>query len=150
MSRPRPLRSAPQARYHAAMRTWTLAALAVLGLVARATAADWRPAAHANDNTVMLRTQAPGTEPHWFPVWLAVVDDQVYVRLGSRAAWRIDQNVTKPYLAVRVGNDEFDHVKGEPAPEMAARVAEGMRQKYWTDILVRYANHPLTLRLVPE
>jgi hypothetical protein len=25
---------------------------------------------------------------HWFPVWLVVIDDQVDVRLGARAATR--------------------------------------------------------------
>lgn len=132
------------------MRTGTLAGLSLVALAVSATAAEWRPAAHASDGTVMLRTQAPGEAPHWFPVWLAVVDDQVYVRLGSRAAWRVEQNVEKPYLGVRLGGAQFDRVKGEPAPDMAGRVADAMRQKYWTDVVVRYMNHPLTLRLVPE
>jgi hypothetical protein len=133
------------------MRTPTLAALTLLvALGGVVTAAEWNPAAHANDTTVSLRTQAPGEAPHWFPVWLAVVDGQLYVRLGSRAAWRIEHNVDAPHLAVRLGGDEFPRVKGEPAPEMAGRVADVLRQKYWTDVLVRHLSHPLTLRLVPE
>ncbi|HZP43156.1 MAG TPA: hypothetical protein VFD84_16835 [Candidatus Binatia bacterium] len=132
------------------MSTRVLAALALAALVAPATAAEWRPAAHASDRTLELRTQAAGERPHWFRVWLAVIDGQVYVRLGPRAARRVEENVRKPYLGVRLGGVQFDRVRGEPAPEMAARVGEEMRRKYWTDVLVRHMSHPLVLRLVPE
>jgi hypothetical protein len=115
-----------------------------------ATAADWTPRAWASEDTVQLRTQAPGETEHWFPVWLVVVDDQLYVRLGSRAAGRVEANVAKPSLGVRIAGKEFARLKGEPAPEMVARVAEAMAQKYWFDKIVHHVNHPLTLRLVPE
>ncbi len=84
------------------------------------------------------------------PVWLVVIDGQVYLRLGSRAAGRIERNTTKPIIKVKVAGEQFDRVRGEPAPEMAERVAAAMGEKYTSDIFVRYFSHPLTLRLVPE
>ena len=130
-----------------------LAALAVtaIGLVATpASAGSWTPDAWARESTVELRTTAPGTAEHWFPVWLVVLDGQLYVRLGSRAAGRIAQNQTGPWIGVRIAGQQFDHVRGESAPDQAGRVAAAMAAKYWTDVLVRHVNHPLTLRLVPE
>ena len=126
-----------------------VATLAVL-MAVPAAAADWTPRAWADANTVELRTTNPGEAEHWFPVWLVVLDDQLYVRLGSRAAGRIEQNTSKPYVGVRIAGQQFDHVKGVPAPESAERVAKAMGEKYWSDVLVRYFNHPLTLRLVAE
>jgi len=129
------------------------AAVAVLLLAvatARAGTPRWDPRAWADEGTVELRTTAPGEGPHWFPVWLVVIDGQLYVRLGTRAAGRIASNVTAPDVGARIGGVEFDRVRGEPAPELATRVGAAMARKYWSDILVRHVNHPLVLRLVPE
>lgn len=111
--------------------------------------AGWQPAEIAKQNTIKLRTTGPQEGEHWFPVWVVVLDDQVYVRLGSRAATRAEQNTTAPYLGVEVGGQRFDKVRAVPAPESAERVGAAMASKYWSDILVRYMSHPLTLRLVP-
>ena len=128
--------------------------LAVAAFVALAAApagaTGWKPSAYASESTLQLRTTAPGEGDHWFPVWLVVLDDQVYVRLGSRAAGRIERNTTKPYVGVRVGAEQFDRIKGVPAPEAVERVARAMGDKYWSDVIIRHMDHPLTLRLVPE
>ncbi len=110
----------------------------------------WQPDAIARQDTIKLRTTAPQEGEHWFPVWVVVLDDQVYVRLGSRAATRAEQNTTAPYLGVEVNGRRFEKVRGVPAPESAERVAAAMAAKYWSDLFVRYMSHPLTLRLVPE
>jgi hypothetical protein len=60
------------------------------------------------------------------------VDDQLYVRLGRRAATRFEKNTTAPFVKVRISGHEFDHVRVEPAPEMAERVAAAM--EYWRDL----------------
>lgn len=112
--------------------------------------AGWQPDAIAKQNTIKLRTTAREEGEHWFPVWVVVLDEQVYVRLGSRAATRAEQNTTAPYLGVEVNGQKFAKVRGVPAPESAERVAAAMAAKYWSDIFVRYMSHPLTLRLVPE
>ena len=59
-------------------------------LPAAVLAADWTPRAWAEESTIELRTTAAGEEAHWFPVWLVVIDDQLYVRLGRRAVGRIE------------------------------------------------------------
>ncbi len=112
--------------------------------------AAWEPAAWAAQETVELRTADPGEAPHWFPVWLVVIDGQLYVRLGSRAAGRVERSTTAPDLGVRIAGREFDRVKGVAAPEMAEQVARAMADKYWSDLFVRLFPHPLTLRLEPE
>jgi hypothetical protein len=124
-------------------------ALTMLGTARSALAADWTPRAWANESTLELRTTAAGEGEHWFPVWLVVIDDQIYVRLGSRAAGRIEGNTTAPYVGARVGGREFERVKGVPAPDYVDRVAKGMADKYWSDVLIHYFSHPMTLRLEP-
>jgi hypothetical protein len=127
---------------------WIASAL-LLFAASQSTAAAWQPAAWASEDTLELRTQAPGEEPYWFPVWLVVIDDQVYVRLGSRAADRVEANTTKPILGVRIAGAEFPSVKGVPAPESAEKVNAMMADKYWSDLGIRLLPHPLTLRLEP-
>ncbi|HXG22573.1 MAG TPA: hypothetical protein VNN62_26310 [Methylomirabilota bacterium] len=115
-----------------------------------ATAAEWDPQAFAQKETLQLRTVGPEEGEYWFPVWLVVIDDQVYVRLGSRAANRVKKNATAPYVGVKIAEQQFARVKGEEAPEMADAVAQAMAKKYWSDLLIRFLPHPLTLRLIPE
>ncbi len=112
--------------------------------------AGWTPEIIARQNTVKLRTTGADDGEHWFPVWVVVVDNQVYVRLGSRAAGRVERNTTAPYLGVEVDGKRFDKVHGVAAPEAASRVAAAMADKYWSDVIVRHFSHPLTLRLLPE
>ena len=126
-----------------------VAALVAL-VAAPARAAEWKPRTYASENRLELRTTAPGEGDHWFPVWVVVLDDQVYVRLGTRAAGRIERNTTKPYVGVRVAGEQFERIKGMPAPESVERVARAMADKYWSDVIVRHMDHPLTLRLAPE
>lgn len=113
-------------------------------------AAEWNPQAFAKEETLSLRTIGPEEGEYWFPVWLVVIDNQVYVRLGSRAAERVQKNTTAPQLAIKIADQQFDQVKGEEAPEMVNAVAEAMAEKYWSDLFIRFFPHPLTLRLVPE
>jgi hypothetical protein len=124
--------------------------LAMLTLVAPAFTSSWDPATFAKEDTLKLRTSCPDEGEYWFPVWLVVIDGQVYVRLGGRAAGRVGCNATAPFLGVEVAGQRFDHVRGVPAPDYAERVGKAMADKYTTDIFVRFFSHPLTLRLVPE
>src|SRR5262245_49577201 len=129
-----------------------LAAVTLVVCVRNATAAEephWTPGLWVDEDTVELRTQRPGEEPHWFKVWVAVIDDQLYVRLGRRASERIEHNTTAPEVSVQIAGQEFDHVRVENAPQMADRVNAELAEKYWTDVLVRFMSHPLTVRLVP-
>jgi hypothetical protein len=127
-----------------------LTATLLLGIAAGAAEPRWTPGLWVDENTVELRTTRAGEAPHWFKVWVAVVDDQLYVRIGSRAAERIERNTTAPEVAVRIAGQEFEHVQVENAPDMADRVAAELAEKYWTDVLIRHFSHPLTLRLVPK
>jgi hypothetical protein len=113
-------------------------------------AADWSPQSYATEDTLEMLTVGPEEGAHWFPVWLVVLNDQVYVRLGSRAATRIEKNTTAPYVGVKVAGQQFDRIKTEAAPDMAGAVAKAIADKYWSDIFVRFFPHPLTLRLVLE
>ena len=126
------------------------AGLAAAVVVAAAPSAAWNPKAWTNESTVELRTTCPGESEHWFPVWLVVLDDQVYVRLGSRAVGRIECNQTKPEVAVRIAGMEFEHVRLESSPADVERVATAMGKKYWSDVFVHWLSHPMTARLVPQ
>jgi hypothetical protein len=138
-------------RYPARMHILRALALATLLLSPLAHAVDgWTPEAWSGHDTLDLRTTVADEGEYWFPVWLVVLDDQVYVRLGSKAVGRVEKNETKPYLGVRVAGLQFDRVKGTPAPEMDEKIAAAMGDKYWSDVFIRWFDHPLTLRLEPE
>ncbi len=111
---------------------------------------SWDPAAFRAIDTLEFLTVGPEEGPHWSTVWLVVLDDGVYVRLGSRAAERIQRNTTAPHVGIRIGGREYPRVRTEEAPTMAARVAAAMAEKYTSEIFVRYFPHPLTLRLEPD
>jgi hypothetical protein len=112
-----------------------------------ALAAEWAPARWAGEDTVEIGTTEPGGDLHWFPVWLVVIDDELYVRLGGQASERFEENVSRPYVGVRIAGHVFPKVQGIPAPEKASAVDAKMEDKYWSDVFVRWMDHPLTLRL---
>lgn len=133
------------------MKVWiACAALAVTIAAASPADAGWDPNAWAAEETIDILTVGPDEGPYEFPVWLVVIDGQLYLRLGSRAAERFEKNTTNPYVGVKIAGQEFAKVKVQPAPEMVQRVAKAMSDKYSSDILVRYFSHPLTVRLVVE
>src|SRR5262245_7649774 len=101
----------------------TLVATIVVLCATAVCAADWTPDKWADESTLELRTSAPDGAAHWFPVWLVVLDDQLYVRLGPRAAGRVEQNGGGPFLGVRVGGQEFERIVATPAPDARTRVA---------------------------
>jgi hypothetical protein len=109
----------------------------------------WDPKAFNDQSTLQIMTTAPEGE-HWSNVWLAVIDGQLYVRLGDRMFERVQKNTTSPYVKVKVGDNEFDKVRLEPVPDMTDKVAAAMADKYFLDILIRHESHPMTARLVAE
>jgi len=113
--------------------------------------AGWTPAEWAGEKTLELTTDVPSEGSYTFPVWLAVIDGQVYVRLGNRAAGRVQGSKSAPLVGVKVAGHQFDHVRCEPAPDAVPRVNEAMAQKYyWSDKVVHHMAHPLTCRLMPQ
>lgn len=110
---------------------------------------EWNPGAWADEDTLEMMTQAPGEEPYWFPVNLVVIEDELYVRLGTRASERLNESVTSPYIGLRVGGHEFARIKTIMAPEEVAAVDHEIAEKYWSDWYIRLMAHPMTLRLVP-
>ncbi len=62
----------------------------------------------------------------------------------------MQKNTTSPYVRLKVGDQEFDKVKLEEMPDMKDKVAAAMADKYFMDKLIRYEDHPMVARLVPE
>jgi hypothetical protein len=127
-----------------------LGSIVLLVVTAALAGAGWDPRGWADVDTIELRTVGAEEGAHWSKVWVVVIDDQVYVRLGSRAASRVEKSTTAPYVGLRVRGQEFERVNAVPVPDDAPRVARAMADKYWSDVLVRRLPHPLTLRLLPE
>jgi hypothetical protein len=129
-------------------------ALLLSAIVAAAPA--WSAADVAGEKTIELRTVGPEEGEHWSTVWFVVLDDTLYVRLGPRAAGRIERNTTAPRLAIRVAGRDVRPMRYEPAPEQAGAVADAMARKYWSDILgepfrkLGLTSPPLILRLAPD
>ncbi len=110
----------------------------------------WDPDAFRDQSTLQLMTIGPEEGEHWSRLWLVCIDGQLYVRLGDRAFGRVEKNTASPYVKVKIGDKEFDRVRLEAAPDMAAKVAAAMADKYFMDILIRHESHPMTARLVAE
>jgi hypothetical protein len=110
----------------------------------------WEADLFRKQSTLEFLTVGPEEGEHWSTVWVVVLDGQPYLRLGSKAADRMEKNKSAPLVKIRIAGREIDHVRAEPAPDMAEKVGAAMAEKYWTDILVRYASHPLVIRLSPE
>lgn len=128
--------------------------LAVVSLVCtRATLAvtpAWTPDEWTKEQTVKLCTNVPGEGEYCFPVWLVVIDGDVYVRLGSKAAERMRGNVGGFLLPVELAGRRFDKVRATEVPEYVDRVNRAMADKYSSDIIIHHFSHPLTMRLRPE
>jgi hypothetical protein len=110
----------------------------------------WDPSAFRDASVIQIMTTEPDVGEHWSKLWVVVVDDQPFVRLGSRSYGRVQKNTTSPYVKLKVGDQEFDKVKLEEMPAMKDKVAAAMADKYFMDKLIRYENHPMVARLVPE
>lgn len=132
------------------IRSWSLG-LVTLALAGAALAQQYGPGWTPNEwkdvSTLKLCTTSPGESEHCFPVWLVVLDGDVYVRLGTRAAERMQKNATGPHLPVEVNGRRFENVSATAAPDYVERVAKAMADKYTSDIFVRLFSHPLTMRL---
>lgn len=121
-----------------------------LALVAAPAIAGWDPARYTDESTLEFLTVSPEDGEHWSTVWIVVIDEQVYIRLGSRAAARMNENTRAPIVSIRIAKEEFAEVEAIAAPEMADAVAAAMAEKYTTDVFVRYLAHPLTMKLRPK
>lgn len=113
-------------------------------------APGWDLSAFQGESTLQIMTTEPDVGEHWSKLWLVVIDNQLYVRLGDRAYGRIQRNTTKPYVKLKVAGQEFDKVKVEEMPDLRDAVAAAMADKYFMDILIRHESHPMVARLVPE
>jgi len=127
--------------------SWISTVLLVI-LVARAYAAEeqsWVPL--TSESTLEVLTVDHAGLEHWSKFWWVVIEGQVYLRLGSRGAARLQSNRNSPFISVKIAGQRFDDVRVIDTPEMAQRVAEAMAEKYWADLFIRWFPHPLTVRL---
>jgi hypothetical protein len=125
-------------------------ALLLTSLIASGVAAEWNPERFAGQETLQFLTVSADGDEHWSTVWLVVLDGQVYVRLGTRAADRFNSSTRAPLVDVRIGEETFHNVRFDPAPDMADTVATAMADKYWFDVIAKRMAHPLTARLVAQ
>jgi hypothetical protein len=127
---------------------WVGAIIGLIGLGSRILAADvqgWEP--FRNESTLEVLTVDKDAREHWSKFWLVVLDGQLYLRLGTRGAARIDGNTKKPFASVKIAGQRFDNVRIIETPEMTKPVAAAVADKYWSDLLIRWFPHPMTVRL---
>jgi hypothetical protein len=113
-------------------------------------APGWNPNVFRDQSTLQIMTIGPAEGEHWSRLWLVVIDGRLYVRLGTRSFGRVLKNTASPHVKVKVGDQEFDKIRLEPAPDMTDKVAAAMADTYFMDILIRHESHPMTARLVAE
>jgi hypothetical protein len=125
-------------------------ALVAVGQADGTAVPGWDPNVFRNQSTIQIMTTEPEVGEHWSKLWVVVIDGQPYVRLGDRSYGRVQKNTTRPYVKLKVANNEFDKVRLQEMPDMKEKVAAAMADKYFMDILIRYESHPMVARLVPE
>jgi hypothetical protein len=108
----------------------------------------WDPTVFRDASTIKVMTTEPDVGEHWSSLSVVVIDGQPYIRLRDRSYGRIQRNTTRPYVKLKVVDQEFDKVKVEEMPDMKEKVAAAMADKYWMDILIRHESHPMVARLV--
>jgi len=129
--------------------------LATLSLTTLLAAGAWNLSPVEDQSNVEFLTVVPDEGEHWSTVWFVVLDDAVYLRLGPRAAGRVERNSTAPRMKLRFSDEQVYDVQYAKAPEMAERVADAMYEKYWTDFLgepfrkLGISSPPVILRVVP-
>jgi|ERR1700683_2966754 hypothetical protein len=134
---------------------WLLAVILCFALSGTTGAADtavpgWDPDTFRQASTIQIMTTEPDVGEHWSKLWVVVIDDQPYVRLGARSYGRVQRNTTTPYVKLKVEEQQFDKVKVEEMPDMKDKVAAAMADKYFLDKLIRYESHPMVAQLIPE
>ncbi len=129
--------------------TWASVILAAVVLLSAASSRAWAwdVASIAQRDTIRLQTDCPGEGPYTFPVWVVAVDGHVFVRLGSRAADRVEC-AGHSTVGVEIGTQHYD-VRWYAAPELVSRVDAAMAAKYPSDLLIRWFPHRLVARLDP-
>ncbi len=132
--------------HRATMVAITLMTIAVCAVTATA-GSSWTPEKWEDGSTLRFQTTDVDRQEHWSTVWYVVLQGEVYVRLGTTAADLIDNNIKRPYVKVKIGTEQFDDVRADPALGMAATVGDTMADKYPMDFLFRYLPHPMTVRL---
>lgn len=126
-----------------------------LALLLPSAAAPFSPADVAAESTLEFRTVTPDEGEHWSTVWFVVIDDVLYLRLGPRAAARIEAHTEAPHLSVRFG-ERVETFRFEKVPEMTAAIDQAMYERYWTDVLgepfrkLGLNGERMMLRLVPD
>lgn len=130
------------------IRVWATSCLLFVWLNASAVATQEQSWGLLGDESTLevLTVDHTGNE-HWSTFWWVIVDGQLYLRLGSQGAARIEGNRNKPFVSVKIGGQRFDDVRVVPVPEKTEAVADAMAKKYTLDLLIRYVPHPLTVRL---
>ena len=113
--------------------------------ILRAEIQGWEPS--ARESTLEVLTVNQEGKEHWSKFWLVVIDGQLYLRLGKRGATRIENNTRKPFVSIKVAGQRFDDVRVIETPEMVEAVASAIAKKYWSDIIIRWFPHPMTVRL---
>jgi hypothetical protein len=125
--------------------------IAALGACGAANlAAGWDPVAFRDQRTLQIMTTGAEEGAHWSKLWLVVIDRQLFVRLDGRTFERVKENLAGQYVMLKIGDQKFERVRLEAAPDMSGRVAAAMADKYPMDVLIRHESHPMTARLIAE
>ncbi len=118
-----------------------IAAVCVLLLSATSAFAEWRPADWADTSTLEFLTDCPDEGEKWSPVWLVVLDGEMYISLGSKAASRLACSRTAPKTSIKIEGELYEDVTLVPETALAQAIEDARWDKYWTNVLVGYFHH---------
>ena len=109
------------------------------GAVGLALAADWNPAAFAEEDTLEFFTVNAEGEEHWATVWFVLIDGEPYIRLGARAQERITENINRPIVRIRVGGQTYEDIRVEEVPEIRDLAQLSSQRDHGPGIVIPFA-----------
>ncbi len=87
-----------------------LASLSCFALGAQAQ--DGEAVTDASTREVLTVDQ--NAQEHWSTLWLVVMNGQLYLRLGTHGAARVEGNAKKPFVSIKSAEHRFDNVRVIP------------------------------------
>jgi hypothetical protein len=138
------------AMFRAALRVGVLLFFAESAFAGEYAPPPWTSLASVEE--IQVLSENPDGTPRETTVWLAVADDQGFIRTGN-TSWYPNLE-RKPEIAVRIDNTEYPvHAELVTDESLREKVMAVFREKYgWSDRFVAwfFPGHPHIVRLAPR
>lgn len=103
--------------------------------------AAWTPEEWTDTKTLEYLTNCPEEGEYWSPVWLVVLEGELYISLGSKAQSRVDCSTMGPKTSIKIEGELYENLEMVPETDLAEAIEDARWDKYWTNVFVGFAEH---------